>query len=147
MPSYILTGPVPGSAAAATGLQPSTIESGGTNQVATNLQAVAASQVTPQSSVFTVQPRGDGGDRTLTIEGVGIGAVPTAASVNLLVSYDGGLTWGLYAGATAQALFAAGVATPAIYKNVVAGPLYALSTSGTFTLGGATGINLVVSLS
>jgi hypothetical protein len=83
----------------------------------------------------------------LTVEGVGIGAVPTAASVNLLCSYDSGLTWGLYAGSVAQALFAAGVATPAVFKNVVAGPLYALSTSGTFTLGGATGLNLLVALS
>jgi hypothetical protein len=144
----ILTGPVPGTAAANTGLQPSTIESGLPVQVGTNITVASGSSTGPQTSVFALQPAPGGGPRTLTIAAQGIGAIPTAINANLLVSYDNGNTWQLYSAAgTAMPLFAAGVGTNFPVPNVDAGPLFALSCSGTFTLGGASGVNLIVTLS
>jgi hypothetical protein len=147
MPVFTLTGPVPGSAAAATGLQPSTLEAGVNTQVGTNIQASAATATTPQTPVFAVQPRGDGGDRTLTIAAVPIGALSgtSALTVNLLASYDGGTTWEIYALGLVL-LVAAGSLTAAVVKNVASGPLYAMATSG-LVLGTATGYNVDAALS
>lgn len=146
MPTFTLTGPVPGSAAAATGLQPQTIEPGVPVQVGTNIAAQAATGITPQTPVFLVQPRGDGGDHSMNVEAIGIGGLPTTVTVNLLASYDGGATWQLTQNGNALALFTAGAGTVQVIKNLVAGALYAFSISA-LTLGGATGVNLNVSLS
>jgi hypothetical protein len=145
LPALTLTGPIPGSAAAATGLQPSTIEAGVPTQIATALTAAAGSVNTPQSPTFCVQPRGDGGDRTLNVTAVptpGNGTI-TTLTVNLLASYDGGTTWEIYA--TSGAMGGAGLPS-AQFKNVVAGPLYSLAAA-TLTLGTATSFNLDGSLS
>lgn len=145
MPSTTLTNPVPGSAAAATGLQPYTLEPGVQIQAGTNIQAASANaNTTPQSPAFTVQPTPGGGDRTLNVSAQGIGAVPTTVTANLLVSYDGGSTWQTFA--TNIALVAAGVAAVNEILHVTGGALYAFALS-TLTLGAATGVNLIVSLS
>lgn len=146
MPSVMLTNPVPGSAAAnAGGLQPYTLEPGVQIQVGTNIQAASgAPNTTPQTPAFTVQPTPGGGDRTLNVSAQGIGAIPTTVTANLLVSYDGGLTWQTFA--TNIALVAAGVAAVSEVLHVVGGALYAFALS-TLTLGGATGVNINVSVS
>lgn len=145
MPVFTLSGPVPGSAAAATGLQPSTIESGVPMQIGTNIQAAAGTGNTPQTPVFAVQPRGDGGDRTLNVTPVPIAAngTITTLTVNLLASYDNGASWEVYG--TSNALGGAPLQS-AQFKNVVAGPLYSLAAA-TLALGTATGVNLDGSLS
>jgi hypothetical protein len=145
MPSFTLTGPVPGSAAAATGLQPSTLESGVPVQIGTNIQVAAATANTPQTPAFCVAARGDGGDRTLNVTPVPIASngTITTLTVNLLVSYDGGASWELYASSGAMG----GATLPSMqFKNVVAGPLYSLAAA-TLVLGTATGVNLDGSIS
>lgn len=145
MPSMTLTGPVPGSAAAATGLQPQTLESGVQVQVGTNLQAASANaNTTPQTPAFTIQPAPGGGERTLNLSAVGIGAVPTTVTANLLVSYDGGTTWQTFA--TAIPLVAAGVAAVSELIHMAGGALFAVALSA-LTLGGATGVNILATLS
>lgn len=145
MPTFTLTGPIPGSAAAATGLQPQTIETGVQTQIATGLTAAAATVNTPQTPVFCVQPRGDHGDRTLNVTAVPTpaGGTITTLTVNLLASYDNGANWEIYA--TSGAMGGAGLPS-AQFKNVVAGPLYTLAAA-TLTLGTATSVNLDGSLS
>lgn len=147
MPSFILTNPVPGSAAAiAGGLQPCTIDPGCTVQVGTNLQAASGSpNTTPQTPAFTVQPTPGGGDRTLNVSAVGIGGVPTTVTANLLVSYDNGATWQTFA--TNIALVAAGVAAVTELLHLTGGPLYAFALSALALGGSATGVNIVVSAS
>ena len=146
MPSFILTGPVPGSAQAATGLSPVTIESGVNVQVATNLQAQAASAITPQTPVFAIQAAPGGGDRTITIAQQGIGGIPTNVVVNLLASYDGGTTWQVYASGSGLQLVNAGVPSAQQARGSVAGPLFSLAISA-LTLAPATGVNLYVTVS
>src|SRR5579859_3856452 len=108
MPAFTLSGPVPGSAAAATGLQPQTLDAGVSVQIATALAAASGNaNTTPQGPAFTVQPRGDRGDRTINFSAQGIGAIPTTVTANLLASYDGGATWQTIA--VGLALCAAGV--------------------------------------
>jgi len=143
MPSLTLTGPVPGSAGAATGLQPSTIESGVDVQVGTNITAAAASANTPQTPAFCIPTAPGGTERTLEVFAVGIGGLPTTVTANLLRSPDGGTTWQVIV--TNMPLFAAGIGAVSEAIHLTAG-LYALSVP-TLTLGGATGVNLVVNLS
>lgn len=145
MPAFTLTGPVPGSAAAATGLQPQTLDAGVSVQVATNLQvASGAPNTTPQGPAFCVQPRSDLGDRTINFSAQGIGGLPTTVTANLLASYDGGATWQTFA--TNMALFAAGVGAQAEAIHVPGGVLLAVALSA-LALGGATGVNIIASVS
>jgi hypothetical protein len=144
LPALTLTGPVAGSAAAATGIQAQTIESGVDVQVGTNLQAVSANaNTTPQTPAFCVQQKDTGGEATLEVAAVGIGGLPTTVTANLLRSVDGGLTWQTFA--TALPLFASGVGAISEAIHVTPG-LYALALSA-LALGGATGVNLVVTRS
>jgi hypothetical protein len=145
MPALTLTGPVPGSAAAATGLQPQTLESGASVQIGTNLTLAAGSANTPQTPAFCVPPRGDGGDRTLNVTPAPVppAGTITTLTVNLLVSYDGGTTWEVYQSSGAMG------GAPLLstqFKNVVSGPLYSLAAV-TLALGTATGVNLNGSIS
>ena len=148
MPTFALTNPVPGSsaaAAAAGGLQTATLESGNSYQIGTGLTTAAGAVNTPQTPTFTLQPRGDGGDRTLNITAVPTPAAGTITTltVNLLVSYDNGNTWQIYA--SSGAMGGAGIPS-AQFKNVVAGGVYSLAVA-TLTLGTATSFNLDGSLS
>jgi hypothetical protein len=143
MAQIILTNPVPGSAAALISLQPATIESGVTVQVGTNIAAQGATP-TPQTPAFAIQPAPGGADRTLNLSAQGIGALPTTVTVTLLASTDGGATWQIYL--SNIALFAAGVATEIQPLHMVSGPLFAFVIT-TLVLGGATGVNLIASLS
>lgn len=145
MPTYTLTNPVWTAAGATAGtLQPYFLDAGSIVQCGTNLGAVSgAPNTTPQTPVFTILERPDGGERTLNVSAIGIGAVPTTVTANLLVSYDSGSTWQTFA--TSIALVAGGVAANSQILHVAAGALFAFALS-TLTLGGATGVNIDVTV-
>jgi hypothetical protein len=143
MPYATLTGPVPGSAAAAFGLQPQTLEPGTTIQVGTNITVQGATSITPQTSVFGLTRGRTDTPKSLTISAQGIAGLPTTVTAFLLMSTDGGLTW--QPASASLALFATGAGAPQQVTNLTAGPLYALCVSA-LTLGAAaTGVNLLVS--
>jgi hypothetical protein len=140
-----LTGPVPGSAAAAAGLQPQTLEPGTVVQVGTNITAQAASSITPQTPVFALAAGHGTANKTLTVSAQGIGGLPTTVTAYLLGSWDGGLTWQPLS--SALNLFATGAGAPQQVISLTAGPLYTLAISA-LTLGTlCTGVNLLVSQS
>jgi hypothetical protein len=130
------------------GADPVTLETGlpvflasGVATVQTLGQAgTSASRLT--NPTFSVPPRGDGGDRTLSLSANGVAAVPTTVTVSLY-AYDGS-AWSLYE--SAIALIATGVATDAQELHLVAGLQYQVLVT-TLTLGSATSVNVTGSLS
>lgn len=141
---FTLTNPIwTATLAAAGNLQPETIETGWLVQVTPSPGlAVAGVALTPQTPVFTLQPKQDGGPRTLEVSVVGIGGVPTTVTAQLLSSSDNGLTW-QNEGST---LALVATSTPAPQQiTVTQGRLYALNLSA-LTLGTATQVNLFVSM-
>lgn len=90
--------------------------------VLTVVNALAASSTgTATSQIFTVAPRGDSGDRDLTLTAVPNGAV-TTVTVDLEVSSDGGVTW--QKKHVGIALIATSVSTEAVETGIQAGLLY-----------------------
>lgn len=137
-PTYTLTNPVWTSALATAGLlQPYYLDPGSLVQIVSGITA-AGSALTPQTPVFTFPLKPDGAPRTLEVSAIGIGAVPTAVSVQLLSSSDNGATW--QNEGSALAVIAA--STPAPQQvTVSSGKMYAMVLT-TVTLGGASSVTV-----
>lgn len=101
--------------------------------------ASGAPDTTPQGGSFGVAPNPGSTDTTLELSAVGIGAVPTTVTANLLVSFDNGATWQDFA--TNLTLVATSKAAAQTVQHLVAGPLYAIALSAV-TLGSATGVSI-----
>ena len=106
--------------------------------------SAAAANLAGTNIIFTVQPRGDGGARTLNLHGRSATAVPTTATLSLYSSSDGGVTWTLEQ--STIALCASTVFTDGVLTNLVAGLLYILLATAV-TLGSATTVSVDGSLS
>jgi hypothetical protein len=115
--------------------------------------AVAAAQVLGQAGLtatrltnplFSVFPRGDGGDRTLNLNVRSATAVPTTVTASLYQSTDNGVTWEL--AQPAFNLVQAGVVTGAQALHLVAGVLYQLLVTS-LALGSATTVSVDGSVS
>jgi hypothetical protein len=120
---------------------PSTLETG----VPTQLWSGTAAGV--GTYYFVVQPGGAGAARTLNLEAIGTGAVPTTVTANVEQTNDGGATWQAVGTAgTGIALVATGTGTAFNLTNLVAGPVYRLNVT-TLTLGSATAAVIVGTLS
>ena len=91
--------------------------------------------------LFGVEPANDGEDRTLWLSAIGAGAVPTAVTVDLEVSFDGQASWQKVANATGIALVAASVATAQKVVNFPSGVPFRLNAT-TVTLGSATSVTV-----
>ena len=89
---------------------------------------------TAQSYQFAIEGAPGKGDHTLALGVIGASAVPTTVTANLEVSFDGGVSWQIYA--SALALVASTVATAAVIKNVVSGLLYRVNATAV-TIGSA----------
>lgn len=98
--------------------------------------------------LFTLAPRLQMGDRTLTLEGIGVGAaVPTTLTANVEQSNDGGVTWQPVGTAgTGIALVAATVGTAFRLLNIGPGPIYRINVT-TYTAGAATSAVVIGTLS
>ena len=107
----------------------------------TSAQSTAGSTVRSTNPYFTVQPRGDAGDRTLNLNVRGNGGAPTTVNASLYASDDSGSTWQLYQAATGNL-----VTNSAQALHLVAGLLYQVLASSV-TLGGATSVNVEGQLS
>jgi hypothetical protein len=89
--------------------------------------------------LFTMSTITDGQDKTLWLGAIGAGAVPTALTVDLEVSFDGQLTWQKLQ--TGIALVATTVATPQKIINAPRGLPMRLNAT-TLTLGSASSITV-----
>lgn len=115
------------------------LTTGWVTPVASGITATGASAQT-----FSPQAAGDMTDRTLWLSAVGVGAVPTAVTVDLEGSTDGGTTWQKVA--TGLALVTAGAATMQKVTNIVAAMLLRINPT-TVTLGGASSVTVNAQLS
>src|SRR5271154_5503322 len=94
--------------------------------------------------LFSVFPRGDGGDRTLNLQVNSVTAVPTTLTASLYSSSNGGASWNLFQAAIA--LVASTVATDVQVLHLTAGLIYTLLVT-TLTLGSATNVSVDGSVS
>jgi hypothetical protein len=125
------------------GLGVSVVDSGMATIVVSNATVTG----TARGYQFTVAPRRDGGDRTLSFSAQGIGAIPTAVTIDLESNSDGLLVnFNEYGAAgTGLVLVAASEPTDQQVKNVTAGNVYLVNIT-TLTLGGATGVNIILTV-
>lgn len=122
-------------------LSPYTLEPGVPTLLWTGAVAAAG------TAYFVVQPRGDGGDRTLTLQAMGTPVIPTTVTANIEQSNDQGASWQPVGSAgTGLALVAASVGTAQVVKNLTAGAIYRINPT-TVTLGNATNVVIVGTLS
>ena len=100
----------------------------------------AALTTTGASAIlFGAQSAPDGHDRTLVLAAIGAGAVPTAVTVDVEVSFDAQATWQKFA--TGLALVTAGAGTVAKVANFPPG-VPARINATTLTLGSATSVTV-----
>lgn len=97
----------------------------------------AASTGTANSQLFTVQPRGEGADRSLVLDAVPNGAV-TTVTADLEISTDNQVSFQKFK--TGLALIAASVSTAAVVNNVQSGATYRVNVT-TNTAGTSVTIN------
>jgi hypothetical protein len=122
------------------GLTPYTLDAG-TSVLLFQGAAAAASTI-----LFVVQPRGDGGDRTIVLQALGVGGSLTTVTANLEASDDGGATFQPYgASGTGIALVATGVGTSQKVLDVVAGKIYRVNVT-TLVLNTATAAQVIGTL-
>lgn len=141
-PTYTLTNPVWTAALATAGqLQAYLLDAGSLIQIVSGITA-AGSALTPQTPVFAIPLKQDGGPRTLEVSAVGVAAVPTTVSVQLLSSSDNGATWQN----EGSALAVVAASTPAPQQvTVSSGKMYAMNVSS-LTLGGASSVSVLASV-
>lgn len=113
---------------------PYSLSSVSNGPVASGITATGAS-----ATIFAVQPTPDGDDRTMVFSAVGVGAVPTAITVDLEISTDGQATWQKFS--TGLALVAASTPAPQKVTNVPAGPNFRINAT-TVTLGSASSVTV-----
>lgn len=118
---------------------PATLDAG------TPFLAVNAAAATGASAIqFSSQRRESGGARTLNVQAVGAGAVPTTVTANLEASSDGGSTFQPYGSqGTGLTLVATSVGTQQQVGDLIPGIIYRINITS-LTIGSATSVSVWV---